>query len=134
MKKVDASHAEFTECANKLRAASMGVQANAWADMQEGAHKLEKAAALLDVFANSIRTLRDENDKLRAELEAAKEDMHLFAQCVTCAHTYDGGMRCRVPLKERKHKGEYCTTWQWRGVPANYGEQEAPEPMGGGEG
>ena len=75
-----------------------------------------------------------ENARLRAELEAAKEDMHLFAQCVTCAHTYDGGMRCRVPLKERKHKGDYCTTWQWSGpTPANCGEQEAPEPMGGGE-
>ena len=77
-----------------------------------------------------------QNTRLRAELEAAKEDMHRIAQCVTCAHTYDGGMRCRVPLKERKHKGDYCTMWQWRGpTPANCGEQGAPfdEPMGGGD-
>ena len=91
----------------------------------------------------TIIALLDEVERLREALkgamvvaEAAKEDMHLFAQCVTCAHTYDGGMRCRVPLKDRKHKGDYCTTWQWRGLtPANCGEQGAPfdEPMGGGE-
>lgn len=73
------------------------------------------------ILRDSMYAEKDaEITRLRADLEAAKEDMHLYAQCVTCAHTYDGGMRCRVPLKERKHKGDYCTTWQWRGVrPAN---------------
>lgn len=34
-----------------------------------GAHKLKKAAALLDVFAHSLRTVRAERDRLRAELD-----------------------------------------------------------------
>ena len=59
------------------------------------------------------------HSRTRIELEAAKGDLHLFAQCVTCEHTYDGGMRCRVPIKAREHKGDYCSTWQWRGAPAN---------------
>ena len=99
--------------------------------------RLREALKGAMVVAETAKGLTAENARLRAELEAAKEDMHLFAQCVTCTHTYDGGMRCRVPLKERKHKGDYCTTWQWRGpCAANCGEQGAPfdEPMGGGEG
>jgi len=108
------------------------------AEIRERAERAQGLWGTIDnvvAFANRVREeipdLLAENARLRAELEAAKRDLHLFAQCVTCEHTYDGGMRCRVPIKAREHKGDYCSTWQWRGVcPAN--TPDARE--GGGEG
>ena len=72
MKKVNASHAEFVGCADKLRVMSGDVSGDAWAAMQKGAHKLEQAAVLMDVFADTIRGLQAERDELKAELGAVR--------------------------------------------------------------
>ena len=73
MDKVNASNAEFMEYANKLRVASMDsrIPGDIVLRMHNAAIKLEKAAALLDIFANAMDTYRNENTRLRAELEAA---------------------------------------------------------------
>ena len=83
-----------------------------------------------------VERLTDENSRLRAELEAAKRDLHDFAQCVSCKHSY-ARMFCRIPAKERITTGDgnRCHTWDWRGVPANTPAQGATdETRGGGEG
>ena len=81
-------------------------------------------------------SLAVENSRLRAELEAAKLDLHKFAQCRSCKHSYAGGMMCRIPSKERVTDGKRCHTWEWRGLcPANTPAQGATdETRGGGEG
>lgn len=78
-----------------------------------------------------------QNARLRAELEAAKRDLHELAQCVSCKHSWAKGMRCKIPSKERISTGDgkRCHTWEWRGVPANTPAQgETDETRGGGEG
>ena len=86
---------------------------------------------------DEVVTLKAENARLRAELEAAKRDLHELAQCVSCKHSYAKGMRCQIPSKERISTGDgkRCHTWDWRGVPANTPAQGATdETEGGGEG
>ena len=83
-------------------------------------------------------SLAVENARLRAELEAAKGDLHELAQCVSCKHSYAKGIRCQIPSKKRisSRDGKRCYTWEWRGVcPANTPAQGATdETRGGGEG
>ena len=77
-------------------------------------------------------SLAVENARLRAELEAAKEGIHEFAQCVSCKHSYASGMMCRIPSKERATDGDRCNTWEWRGVTSNTPAQGATDETRGG--
>ena len=72
---VNASHAEFMDASNKLQALArkLGrvnrVPVSVVAEIMHGAHKLEKAATLLDVMAKAIRQQREELEEARKEEE-----------------------------------------------------------------
>ena len=78
-----------------------------------------------------------EVERLRAELEAAKEDMRALSDeykfCNMCKyHNGEGVDTCSHPLRFSCDAENF---YEWRGVPANTPAQGATdETMGGGEG
>ena len=128
MDKVHASNAEFKGCANKLRVAGMDsrVPGDVTLTMCVAAVKLDKAAALLDVIAHSIESLRDERDKLRAELEAADDVSDTV--CKQCGYEpgWDECVKC--PIQEWRYRDEMPLS-----EIANTPAQGATDERGGGE-
>ena len=81
---VNASHGEFIDASEELEAlrnvyvlTGMVLERDI-RTIAKGAHKLRKAAALLDVFAHSLATVRAERDALKIELQDAQRYIALF--------------------------------------------------------
>ena len=96
------------------------------------------------VEAERLRTAEEsltvENARLRAELEAAKND--LAQECYTCKHFRDNDGKCPLWGTKCRELGWKAFLglgdappyeWEWRGVPANTPTQgEMDEARGGG--
>lgn len=109
----------MADCFNLSNATELVVKCEEWIAItkllkaNDLTEHIEKCADAIEQFAKDIDVLTKENEKLKAERDAAVADLKSIAPCQKCKHFGVNQMTCDA-LEKCLYGEEQA--WAWRGV------------------